>query len=85
VARGDPANLREWIEATFGSRGRQGLPGLLQREGWKRPLEELSADWAYTPGRPPLSLEDIVKAVAGLPTVATGSRPSSTTPAVAAS
>ena len=37
---------------------------------WKRPLDNISADWVYIPGRLPIpSVEDIVKAVAGIPVV----------------
>ncbi|MFZ8790282.1 MAG: hypothetical protein ACO2OZ_11605 [Acidilobaceae archaeon] len=37
---------------------------------WKRPLDQISADWVYIPGRLPLpSIEDVVKAIAGVPAI----------------
>jgi len=65
-----PRNLREWIVNTFGEEVAKDYLIPYNEKIWKRPLEQISADWAYIPGRLPLpSLEDIVKAIAGLPTV----------------
>ena len=65
-----PGNFKEWVLNTFGEEVAQDYLIPYNEKIWKRPLEELSADWAYTPGRLPLpSLEDIVKAVAGLETI----------------
>jgi len=65
-----PRNLREWIVNTFGEEVASDYLIPYNEKIWKRPLEQISADWAYIPGRLPLpSLEDIVKAIAGLPTV----------------
>jgi protoporphyrinogen oxidase len=65
-----PRNLREWIVNTFGEEVASDYLIPYNEKIWKRPLEQISADWAYIPGRLPLpSLGDIVKAIAGLPTV----------------
>jgi len=65
-----PKNFKEWALRTFGREVAEDYLIPYNEKIWKRPLEQLSADWAYMPGRLPLpSLEDIVKAVAGLPTV----------------
>jgi len=65
-----PRNLREWIINTFGEEVAKDHLIPYNEKIRKRPLEQISADWAYIPGRLPLpSLEDIVKAIAGLPTV----------------
>lgn len=64
-----PSNFKEWIVNTFGEEVANDYLIPYNEKIWKRPLEELSADWVYTPGRLPLpSLEDIVKAVAGIET-----------------
>lgn len=64
-----PGNFKEWILNTFGEEVAWDYLIPYNEKIWKRPLEELSADWVYTPGRLPLpSLEDIVKAIAGLET-----------------
>ncbi|MEM0277932.1 FAD-dependent oxidoreductase [Pyrobaculum sp.] len=65
-----PESFKEWILNTFGEEVAKDYLIPYNEKIWKRPLEELSADWVYTPGRLPLpSLEDIVKAVAGMETV----------------
>jgi protoporphyrinogen oxidase len=65
-----PKNFKEWILRTFGHEVAEDYLIPYNEKIWKRPLEQLSADWVHMPGRLPLpSLEDIVKAVAGLPTV----------------
>jgi protoporphyrinogen oxidase len=65
-----PKNFKEWIYRTFGKEVAKDYLVPYNEKIWKRPLEQLSADWVYTPGRLPLpSLEDIVKTVAGIPTV----------------
>jgi protoporphyrinogen oxidase len=65
-----PRNLREWIVKTFGEEVASDYLIPYNEKIWKRPLDQISADWVYIPGRLPLpSLEDIVKAIAGLPTV----------------
>jgi protoporphyrinogen oxidase len=65
-----PKNFKEWIYRTFGKEVAEDYLVPYNEKIWKRPLEQLSADWVYTPGRLPLpSLEDIVKTVAGIPTV----------------
>ncbi len=65
-----PANFLQWILGTFGEEVARDYLIPYNEKIWKRPLDKMSADWVYIPGRLPLpSLEDIVKAVAGLPTV----------------
>jgi protoporphyrinogen oxidase len=65
-----PKNFMEWALRTFGREVAEDYLIPYNEKIWKRPLEQLSADWAYMPGRLPLpSLEDIVRAAAGLPTV----------------
>ncbi|MGC9106668.1 MAG: protoporphyrinogen/coproporphyrinogen oxidase [Infirmifilum sp.] len=65
-----PANFLQWILGTFGEEVARDYLVPYNEKIWKRPLDEMSADWVFIPGRLPLpSLEDIVKAVAGLPTV----------------
>jgi protoporphyrinogen oxidase len=65
-----PRNFKEWVLQTFGREIGEDYLIPYNEKLWKRPLDQLSADWTYIPGRFPLpSLEDIVRAVAGLPTV----------------
>jgi len=65
-----PANFKEWILKTFGEEIAKDYLIPYNEKLWKRPLDEISADWVYIPGRLPLpSLEDIVKSIAGIPTV----------------
>jgi len=65
-----PRNLKKWIVNTFGEEIASDYLIPYNEKIWKRSPEQISADWAYIPGRLPLpSLEDIVKAIAGLPTV----------------
>jgi len=65
-----PKNFKEWIFQTFGREVAEDYLIPYNEKIWKRPLDWLSADWAYIPGRLPLPLlEDVVRAVAGLPTV----------------
>jgi protoporphyrinogen oxidase len=65
-----PRNFREWLLRTFGREMAEDYLIPYNEKIWKRPLDQISADWVYIPGRLPLpSLEDIVKAVAGIPTV----------------
>jgi protoporphyrinogen oxidase len=64
-----PRNFREWILRTFGHDVANDYLIPYNEKIWKRPLDQLSADWVYVPGRLPLpSIEDIIKAVAGMPT-----------------
>jgi len=65
-----PKNFEEWILRTFGREVAKDYLIPYNEKLWKRSLDQLSADWAYISGRLPLpSLEDIVKAVASLPTI----------------
>lgn len=65
-----PANFRDWILRVFGREVAEDYLIPYNEKIWKRPLDKISADWVFIPGRLPVpSLEDIVKAVAGLPTI----------------
>ena len=65
-----PANFRDWIFRVFGKEVAEDYLIPYNEKIWKRPLDKISADWVFIPGRLPIpSLEDIVKAVAGLPTI----------------
>ena len=65
-----PKNFREWLLRTFGREVAEDYLIPYNEKIWKRPLDQISADWVYIPGRLPLpSLEDVVRAVAGIPTV----------------
>lgn len=68
-----PKNLKEWILNMFGKEIANDYLIPYNKKVWKRPLNELSADWVYIPGRLPLPpIEDIVKAIAGIPTIGYG-------------
>jgi protoporphyrinogen oxidase len=65
-----PKNFGEWLLRTFGREVAEDYLIPYNEKIWKRPLDRISADWVYIPGRLPLpSLEDFVRAVAGIPTV----------------
>ena len=65
-----PRNFKEWIFGAFGREVAEDYLIPYNEKVWKRPLDQLSADWVHIPGRLPLpSLEHIVKAVAGIPTI----------------
>lgn len=65
----NPRNFKEWILNSFGEEVAHDYLLPYNEKIWKRPLEEISADWVYIPGRLPLpSLEDVIKAIAGLET-----------------
>ena len=65
-----PRNFREWLLCTFGREVAEDYLIPYNEKIWKRSLDQISADWVYIPGRLPLpSLDEIVKAVAGIPTV----------------
>jgi len=65
-----PYDFKEWILQTLGKEVAEDYLIPYNEKIWKRPLDKISADWVFIPGRLPLpSLEDLVKAVAGLPTI----------------
>jgi len=65
-----PASFKDWILRVFGRDIAEDYLIPYNEKIWKRPLDKITADWVFIPGRLPLpSLEDIVKAVAGLPTI----------------
>lgn len=65
-----PATFRDWIYGVFGNSMAQEYLEPYNSKIWKRPLDSLSADWTFTPGRVPLpSLDDLCRAIAGLRSV----------------
>jgi len=65
-----PRNFREWILNTFGHEVAEDYLIPYNEKIWKRPLDQISADWVYIPGRLPIpSIGDIIDAVAGIPTI----------------
>lgn len=65
-----PRNFKEWLLQTFGREMAKEYLIPYNEKIWKRQLDRMSADWVYIPGRLPLpSLEDLVKSIAGIPTV----------------
>ncbi|AET33365.1 amine oxidase [Pyrobaculum ferrireducens] len=49
-----PASLRDWIVNTFGREVAEDYLIPYNEKIWKRPVDQISADWVYTPGRLPL-------------------------------
>ena len=65
-----PRNLKEWILNTFDHEVAEDYLIPCNEKIWKRPLDQISADWVYIPGRLPIpSIDDIIDAVAGIPIV----------------
>ena len=65
-----PKTMIEWIEGMFGQHMGQEYLIPYNEKIWKRDLNKMAADWVFTPGRIPVpAVEDVVKMVAGLPTV----------------
>jgi protoporphyrinogen oxidase len=65
-----PRNFMEWIVKTFGHDVAKDYLIPYNEKIWKRPLDQISTDWVYIPGRLPLpSIEDVVKAIAGVPAI----------------
>ena len=65
-----PRTFKEWIYGSFGpAMGAEYLEPY-NRKIWKRDLNQLAADWVFTPGRLPLpEIPDISRAMAGLESV----------------
>jgi protoporphyrinogen oxidase len=65
-----PKNFLDWIMKIFGRDVAEDYLIPYNEKIWKRPLDQISADWVYIPGRLPLpSIEDVVKAIAGVPAI----------------
>ena len=62
-----PRNLREWIYGFFGKKIARMYLEPYNEKIWKRPLEEIDADWIYTPGRLPIpDWRDVIRSGAGV-------------------
>jgi protoporphyrinogen oxidase len=65
-----PRNFMEWIVKTFGHDVAKDYLIPYNEKIWKRPLDQISAYWVYIPSRLPIpSMEDVIKATAGIPVV----------------
>ncbi|MDP8013007.1 MAG: FAD-dependent oxidoreductase, partial [Nanoarchaeota archaeon] len=65
-----PSNFKDWITGFFGDVMAREYLIPYNIKIWKRPLENMAADWIFTPGRLPFpQLEDMIKAAAGLPNI----------------
>jgi protoporphyrinogen oxidase len=65
-----PRNLLEWAEGVFGKSIAQRYLIPYNQKIWKRPLDQISADWVYIPGRTPMpDVRALVRAAAGISTV----------------
>ena len=65
-----PSNFKDWITGFFGDIMAREYLIPYNSKIWKRPLENMAADWIFTPGRLPFpQLEDMIKAAAGLPSI----------------
>jgi len=65
-----PKHLLDWIETTFGNGIARRYLTPYNEKIWKRPLDQISADWAYMPGRLPVpDVKTLIKTAAGIPTV----------------
>ena len=65
-----PKDFRDWIYGLFGDAIAREYLEPYNLKVWKRPLEELSADWVHTPGRLPLpSLSALIQSIAGMETI----------------
>ncbi|MGC8572828.1 MAG: protoporphyrinogen/coproporphyrinogen oxidase [Caldisphaera sp.] len=65
-----PKNFLEWITGFFGDYMANEYLIPYNKKIWKRSLENMAADWVFTPGRLPFpNLEDMLKAAAGIPNV----------------
>jgi protoporphyrinogen oxidase len=65
-----PRNFMEWIAKTFGHDVAKDYLIPYNEKIWKRPLDQISAYGVYIPSRLPIpSMEDVIKATAGIPVV----------------
>jgi len=65
-----PRSLREWIVKTFGRSIAEKYLIPYNEKIWKRPLNQISADWVFIPGRlPQPDIRNLIRSVAGIPTI----------------
>jgi len=65
-----PKTFKDWIYGFFGKWIAEKYLIPYNFKIWKRPLDEIDADWTYTPGRLPIpDWRDVVKSTVGIPTV----------------
>lgn len=65
-----PANFREWQYGVFGAAMAAEYLEPYNSKIWKRPLDQISADWVFTPGRLPVpEIPEIARAIAGIESV----------------
>jgi UDP-galactopyranose mutase (EC 5.4.99.9) len=63
-----PKHLLDWIETTFGNGIARRYLIPYNEKIWKRPLDQISADWVYIPGRLPVpDVKTLVKTAARNP------------------
>lgn len=68
-AGAEPRSLRDWIRMFFGKAIAEAYLEPYNRKIWKHDLDEIDADWVYTPGRLPVpDWRDVVRSGAGVET-----------------
>ncbi|MEM2261450.1 MAG: FAD-dependent oxidoreductase [Candidatus Bathyarchaeia archaeon] len=66
----EPKTLKEWIYGFFGKWIAEKYLVPYNEKIWSKPLDQLDADWVYTPGRLPIAdWKAIVKSSIGIPTI----------------
>mgnify|MGYP001626204748 CR=1 FL=1 len=64
-----PRNFLEWVYGAFGKWIADNYLIPYNLKIWKRPLDDLSADWVFTPGRLPIpNWRDVVRSAVGIRT-----------------
>lgn len=62
-----PTNFQDWVYGFFGKSIGDTYLAPYNQKIWKRDLDQMSADWVYTPGRVPTpDVESMARAIAGL-------------------
>jgi len=65
-----PKTLKDWIYGFFGKWISEKYLIPYNKKIWKRPLDKISADWIFIPGRLPIpNWKDVVRSAIGVPTV----------------
>lgn len=63
----EPDNFKEWATGIFGDEMASKYLIPYNEKIWKRPLDQMAADWTFTPGRLPYpELDSLVDAAAGI-------------------
>ncbi|MEM1582663.1 MAG: FAD-dependent oxidoreductase [Candidatus Bathyarchaeia archaeon] len=66
----EPKTFKEWAYGFFGKWIAEKYLVPYNEKIWSRPLDQLDADWVYTPGRLPIAdWKEIVKSSVGVPTI----------------